>query len=222
VNPGNLYIVTANGLVASTDAGAHWRAITAPSSSRLTDLLVTAADGHSLLVGTEEGVFQTDNAGQTWNPSPLASTAGKTAGVAAPILLSSANGVTFATPTHSGENYEVYGVVGTEHNGFLAATSSGLMRSEGGESTWQPVPGILEGSTVSAICRHPTRPGTIFASKFGVIFISKDEGRSWTSLAEREDGTEVITELLIVPEIPDRIFALTRNRGVYAISLAAL
>ena len=75
---------------------------------------------------------------------------------------------------------------------------------------------------MTAICKHPTRAGVIFASKFSVIFISKDEGHSWENLPGGDDGTEVITELLVVPEIPDRIFALTRNHGVYSISLAGL
>ena len=46
--------------------------------------------------------------------------------------------------------------------------------------------------------------------------------QSWKILPGGDDGTEVVTELLAVPEIPDRIFALTRDRGVYSISLPAL
>ena len=37
--------------------------------------------------------------------------------------------------------------------------------------------------------------------------------QSWKILPGGDDGTEVVTELLAVPEIPDRIFALTRDRG---------
>jgi hypothetical protein len=113
-------------------------------------------------------------------------------------------------------------MVATDHNGFLAATSRGLMKSSEVEKVWQPLHGILDGSTVTAICKHPTRAGVIFASKFGVIFVSRDEGQSWKILPGGDDGTESVTELLVVPEIPDRIFALTRNRGVYSISLPAL
>jgi photosystem II stability/assembly factor-like uncharacterized protein len=221
-----LYIVTSSSLVVSTDAGTSWHEISAPSTSPLTDLLVPTADGHRLLVGTENGVFQTENAGQTWNPGApaLLSPAGpRTAGdVATPLLVSSSDGVGYETPKHPGSDYEIYGIVATDHNGFLAATSRGLMRSDEVEKTWRPLPGLLDGSTVTAICKHPTRAGVIFASKFGVLFVSKDEGQSWTSLGSEGDGTEVITELLVVPAIPDRVFALTRGHGIFSISLAGL
>lgn len=223
-NSRSLYILTVNGLVISTNAGRTWHEISAPSNSRLTDLLVPAADGHRIVVGTEEGVFQTENAGETWklvSVSDVNLGTQMTDAIATPILVSSSDGVGYETTKHPGNGYEIYGMVATEHNGFLAATSRGLMRSNEVKKAWQPLPGMLEGSTVTAICKHPTRAGVVFASKFGVIFISKDEGRSWVSLPAGDDGVEVITELLVVQEIPDRIFALTRNRGVYSISLPA-
>jgi hypothetical protein len=75
---------------------------------------------------------------------------------------------------------------------------------------------------VTAICKHPTRAGVLFAANFGAVFVSKDEGRSWTHLTWEADEIEVITASLASPEIPDRIFALTRNRGVYSTPLTAL
>ena len=226
-NPQSLYIVTINGLVASTDSGRRWSEIAAPPSSRLTDLLVSPADSRRLFVGTERGVFQTENAGQTWHVAQLpavksVTSVSLTPAPRLPILLSSSSGVAYETTKHSVGQYEINGVVATDHNGFLAATSSGLMTSDDVGMKWLPLAGILEGSTVTAICKHPTHPGVLFAAKFGVIFGSKDEGRSWTRLTEESDGTEVITALQVAPEIPDRIFALTRNRGVYSTSLTAL
>ena len=225
VDSQRLYIVSTSGLVVSTDAGTSWQEISAPSIAPLTDLLVPAADGHRLLVGTEEGVFQTDNAGQTWQSAQLLDMklgAPPTTGLTvAPMLVSSSDGVGYKTTRHPGNGYEIYGIVATDHNGFLAATSRGLMRSDEARTTWQPLPGLLEGSTVTAICKHPTRAGVMFASKFGVIFISKDEGRSWTRLTSADDGTELITQLLVVPDLPDRVLALTRSHGVYSISLPA-
>jgi photosystem II stability/assembly factor-like uncharacterized protein len=228
----NLYILTVNGLVVSTDAGRNWHEIPTPSTSRLTDLMVPGTDGHRLLLGTEEGVFQTENAGQTWSLASLPEVnfgatdrftqrLGMADAIAEPILVSSSHGVGYETTKHPGNGYEIYGMVATDHNGFLAATSRGLLTSNEVDKAWQPHPGILGGSTVTAICKHPTRAGVIFASKFGVIFMSRDEGQSWSSLPGGDGGTEVITELLVVPEIPDRIFALTRNHGVYSISLPA-
>jgi photosystem II stability/assembly factor-like uncharacterized protein len=231
VNSRGLYVFTANGLVASADGGAHWRGIGPPSTSRLLDLLVPAAASGTLLAGTEDGVYQSDNTGQTWktvelpavkfgSPVPPTPSTGVNDRIAVRMLFASSAGVAYQTPKHSADNYEIYGVVATDHNGFLAATSRGLMRSDEVERTWQPVPGILEGSTVTAICKHPTRPGVIYASTFGVVFISTDEGHSWARFSEGDNGMEMITELVVAPEVPDRLFALTRNRGVYSIPLA--
>jgi photosystem II stability/assembly factor-like uncharacterized protein len=233
VDSQRLYIVTASGLVVSGDSGASWHEISAPSASPLTDLLVSAADGRRFLVGTEEGIFQTDSAGQTWRPTllpdvkfgaqALFTTGGAraTSLIATPILIPSSDGVGYETTKRPGNGYEIYGIVATDHNGLLAATSRGLMRSDEVEKTWKPLPGLLDGSTVTAICKHPTRTGVILASKFGVIFVSKDEGQTWARLTSADDQTEVIQELLVVPEIPDRVFALTRSHGVYSIPLAA-
>jgi photosystem II stability/assembly factor-like uncharacterized protein len=181
------------------------------------------------LLGTEEGIFETKNAGQTWDPASLSpvNVGAQTLfpfrprtidAIATSRLVPSYEGVEYETRL-PGDGYEIYGMVVTDHNGILAATSRGLMKSDAAGQRWLPLPGVLAGSTVTAICKHPTRAGVIFASKFGVIFISKDEGHSWTSLSVGQDGTEVITQLLVAPEIPDRILALTRNHGVYSISL---
>ncbi len=233
VDSQRLYIVTVSGLVASTDAGASWHEISAPSASPLTDLLVPAADGRRLLVGTEEGIFQTENAGQTWKPAQLLDvkfgapaflTPGgprTTSIIPTPLLMPSSDGVGYETTKHPGNGNEIYGIVATDHNGLLAATSRGLMRSDEVEKTWQPLPGLLDGSTVTAICKHPTRAGVLFAAKFGVIFVSKNEGQTWERLTSANDEMEVIKELLVVPEIPDRVFALTRSHGVYSIPIAA-
>ena len=227
-NSRNLYIATVNGILVSTDAGQNWASISAPSTtSRLADLLVPSADGHRLLVSTDKGVFQTDNAGQTWKPAALPDVKfGLQAlltlapGITFPRLLLSAEGAEYKTTKRPDENYETYGLVATNRSGFLAATSRGLMNSDDAGTTWQPVPGLLGDSTVTAICKHPTRAGVIFASKFGVIFESQDAGQTWISLNSGNTGTDAITELLVLPGIPDRVFALTRNRGVYSISLA--
>jgi photosystem II stability/assembly factor-like uncharacterized protein len=226
VNSLDLYVVTLNGLVVSNDSGGSWREISVPSTSRLTGVFVSAEDGQRWLVGTEEGAFQTGNAGQTWTPAQI-----PVAKFSPQALLTPGPANVTPAPTsssfpdiedrHSVRTYKIYGVVATEHNGFIAATSQGLMMSDEVEKTWKPLSGILDGSTVTAICKHPTRAGVMFASTFGVIFVSKDDGRSWTSLVSGNEGTEVITELLAVPEIPDRIFALTRSRGIYSIPVPA-
>ena len=55
------------------------------------------------------------------------------------------------------DDLRVHDAVTTENGDLLAATSRGLAKSHDAGLTWQLVPGTLDGTTVSALCRHPTR-----------------------------------------------------------------
>jgi len=110
-------------------------------------------------------------------------------------------------------------MVTTEDQGLLAATSQGLMRSDDAGMNWKPVPGVLGSSTVTFVCKHPAHAGFLFASQYGVIFVSKDDGRSWTQV--REGALGGVSALLVVPGNPDRLFVLTESRGVYALPLGS-
>ena len=181
-----LYLVTPDTLLVSSDSGEQWNKVPPPpTEAPLKDLLLATPDGKTLLVAAQDGIYRTENAGETWK----------------------------ATPT------EIISVVATEDHGLLAATTHGLMRSDDTGTTWRPVPGVLGSSTVSAICKHPSRPGEIFASQFGAVFSSKDDGRSWKRLSTGEDN-EAFRALLVLPGKPDRLFGLTQSRGVYAIPLS--
>jgi len=113
----------------------------------------------------------------------------------------------------------IYAMVTTEDHGLVAATSQGLMRSDFTGINWERVPGVLGSSTVTFVCKHPARAGVLFASQYGVIFVSKDDGRSWTQV--REGALGGVSALLVVPGKPDRLFVLTESRGVYALRLGS-
>ena len=188
-----------------------------PPRSRIPD-----ADGHILLLGSEKGIFETDNAGQTWGPASLPEVKLNAQAIAEPVFVLSSGGVGYETAKHPAEGYEIYGMVATDHNGFLAATSRGLMKSSEVEKAWQPLHGILDGSTVTAICKHPTRAGVIFASKFGVIFVSSDEGQSWKTLPGGETTGRRLSRNCSLYRKPPTGSLRYWNRGVYSISLPAL
>jgi photosystem II stability/assembly factor-like uncharacterized protein len=186
-----LYMLTSHGLAVSRDAGRSWTAIPPPSSaSQVRDLLFASQDGRTLFVNTEGAIFRTDNKGRTWNRIRFQNMPAR-----------------------------VFGMERTKDNGLLAATSTGLMRSDDRGATWMPVPGALGESTVRAICRHPTQPGSLFASQYGAIFRSRDDGRSWTPIREGEPYGDTVSSLLVVPGSPDRLLVVTESRGIYALEL---
>jgi photosystem II stability/assembly factor-like uncharacterized protein len=223
-----LYAITPGGLLFSGDAARTWGAVVPPpTNSRLTALLVPEADGRRIVVATEdEGIYVSDDMARTWSPAraPAGETAVRSLVVLAPrlvaaitssALLLSQDGMDFNAVPLPAWASAIHGVVATD-NGLLAATSSGLARSDRYGSAWRRVPGILNGSTLSAICAHPTRRGVLFASRYGGIYGSVDNGQSWTPVIA-EGQLKGIQELVVTAAKPDTLYAITRNQGVYAI-----
>ncbi|MGH9647134.1 MAG: WD40/YVTN/BNR-like repeat-containing protein [Bryobacteraceae bacterium] len=117
------------------------------------------------------------------------------------------------------DDLRIHDVVVTDRGELLAASSRGLARSVDAGMTWKLVPGSLDGTTVSALCGHPTRPGVFFASRFGELFRSLDYGRNWTPLAASPEHPNDFIALLVPPGRSDWIFALSRSRGVFGMAL---
>jgi photosystem II stability/assembly factor-like uncharacterized protein len=119
----------------------------------------------------------------------------------------------------SEDDLRVHDVVRTEDGDLFAATSRGLAKSRNAGRTWQLEPGMLNGTSISALCRHPILRGVLFASIFGEVLLSSDGARTWTPLSVGTDFPDDVIALLVLPGSPDRLFALSRTRGVYAITL---
>jgi photosystem II stability/assembly factor-like uncharacterized protein len=102
---------------------------------------------------------------------------------------------------------------GAEHTA-LAATSAGLFRSSDDCRTWTRAGGGLSADTVSVVLFHPTRAGEAFASQDGRVFRSTDGGRNWLPIDDGSDERFWPSALLVLPEAPDRVFALFPRRGV--------
>jgi photosystem II stability/assembly factor-like uncharacterized protein len=191
-------------------------------------LKVVSAGARLLYLVTPDNLLVSSDSGETWNQVPppstesplkdllLATLDGKTLLVAAQdgIYRTENTGATWKTISA-----EIIGLVATEDHGLLAATAHGLVRSDDAGATWHPVPGVLGSSTVSAICKHPSRPGEIYASQFGAVFASRDDGKSWKRLTPGDESEEAFRALLVLPGKPDRLFGLTQSRGVYATPL---
>ncbi len=96
----------------------------------------------------------------------------------------------------------------------LAATSAGLFRSTDDCGTWTRAGGDLAASTIGVVLFHPTRAGEAFASQDGRILRSIDEGQHWLPLDDDTDGKVWPVALVVLPELPDRLYALFPRRGV--------
>jgi len=114
----------------------------------------------------------------------------------------------------------IYEIVDTRSHALRAASSRGLLKSEDTGLSLVPVPGALSWGNVSAICKHPTQREQFFASRYGMIFRTRDGGVSWTPFLPANQCIQPIQALVVVARSPDWLFALIQNRGVYRITIA--
>lgn len=223
-----LYVLTPKNLLHSSDGGRTWKSIFLPSPIPNLTAMLVLSDGERLLVGTEDGVWYTYDGGKIWlaarTPkgrsairSMMALGPRAVAATTSSGLLVSPDGTDFRAVA-APEAAHVSGIVATDHDSWLAATAQGLQRSDNRGATWQRVAGPLDGSSVSAICKHPTRRGVLFASRYGTVFGSDDDGRSWRPITPEEGPLQTVFELAVIKSLPGAIFAVTRSQGVYMIS----
>jgi photosystem II stability/assembly factor-like uncharacterized protein len=177
-----------------------------------------------MLVGTEaEGIYLSEDSGETWRQARVP----RTVAAIRSLIAVAGQGVAAITGaglmlSTDGEEYRAVGLSGAINGvvavdgGLLAATSNGLMRSDGSGIAWKRVPGVLDGNTISAICGHPTHRGVLFASQYGRIYGSADDGRSWTAITESGEF-QAVKELVVTEADPGTLVVISQNQGVYGV-----
>jgi len=206
--PNRVFAATVEaGLLRSNDEGETFEAINRGFSNQLFSSMAAAEDFLYVTTLTARGssTLRRPDADAEWKELRV-STYPKQPAMQAPLFL---------------DDLGVHDAVTTEDGGLLAATSRGLAKSHDAGLTWEIEPGTLEGNSVSALCRHPERPGVLFASTSGGVFLSSDGGNTWTSLSAGGEHPDDVIALLVLPGDPDRLLALSRSRGVYAIALSS-
>lgn len=229
LDPTHLYALTPKTILLSSDAGHSWATLGPPATTRLTALLARVG-GTRLVVGTETQIYYTDDGGQTWRQarsaqgrfairSLVALSPRAVAALAGPSVLVAEDGADYEVVASPAAGAEIHSLIATDRAELLAATSHGLRRSEDFGATWSSVGGILGGNSVTAICKHPTRSGVLFAARYGSIFSSVDDGRTWEPVTSTAERLPTIREMVIASGIPDSLFAITPALGIYYVRL---
>ena len=173
------------GLWSSLDEGEHWKVV--PGTERLSIYAITAwpKDPRVLAAGTNEGVWASNDAGNTWRRiSP------KTIDDLAAIV-----SVAF-DPEKAGTIF-----AGTPHLPW---------KTTNGGTTWQKAHvGMFDDSDIFSIVVDPTRQGRVFASACSGIYCSLNAGGAWRRVQGIPGNNRRTYVVAQSPHNPNLLFAGT-------------
>ncbi len=182
-----------------TDSGGNW------TSGRVSAIAIHPRNPDIVYIGAAQGgVWRTDDAGASWRP-----------------LSDGECSLSMGSIAIDPVNPDiVYAGTGEQHFSGSSYYGCGVLRSVNGGASWEHVGsdvflGNRGGATISRVHIDPVTAGSasstfvLVASSFG-LFRSENSGRTWREVLE---GT--VTDLVMRPGDPSRLYAAVRDEGVY-------
>ena len=192
-------------LSSSTFSGLEFRGIgPAFMSGRISDVVIHPQDNNTWYLGVGSGgVWKTTNAGITWNP-----------------IFDKEKSFSIGCVTVDPLNPHVVWVgtgenVGGRHVGY----GDGIYRSEDGGATWKNM-GLRESHHISKIIIHPENSNVLWVAVQGPLWYkggerglykTTDGGQTWKKTLGDDEWVGV-TDLVVDPRTPDRLYAATWQR----------
>ena len=221
------------GFFKSTDGGATWKESSQLRNEALHSLAQADSNPDVLLVGTFNGIFRSDDAGDSWKQLPTQSTPGLIHVESLAIDPRTTNTIyagTWYLPYKSldgGQSWRSIknGIIDDsdifaididprDPNHIIASACSGIYETKDAGDNWRKVQGIPSQSRrTRAILQHPSVSGIVFAGTTEGFWRSEKGGDadSWTVTTSRQLE---INSIAVHPSRPDMIFIGTNNYGV--------
>ncbi len=186
-------------------SGLEWRSIgPAFMSGRIADIEIVPDDPATWYVGVGSGgVWKTENAGTTWQP-----------------LFDGQNVYSIGEVALDPSNPQTVWVgTGENHGGRHIAFGDGVYKSSDGGQSWEHL-GLEQSEHISKIIVHPDDPDTVYVASQGPLwskggqrglFKTTDGGKTWNNVLSSGAWTGV-TDLMMDPRDPDRLYAATWQR----------
>jgi photosystem II stability/assembly factor-like uncharacterized protein len=223
----------AGGFFKSTDGGHRWRESPELKNEALHSLTQSEANPDVLITGTFNGIFRSDNSGETWTQLPTNSTAGLVHVESLAIDPRTTNTIYAGTwylpykSTDGGQSWKSIknGIIDDsdifaididprDPNHIIASACSGIYESDNAGNSWAKVQGIPSQSRrTRAIVQHPSIPGLVFAGTTEGFWRSDRGGKadSWMVTTSRQLE---INSIAIHPSRPQTVYIGTNNYGV--------
>jgi photosystem II stability/assembly factor-like uncharacterized protein len=223
----------AGGFFKSTDGGHKWRESPELKNEALHSLTQADSNPNVLIAGTFNGLFRSDNSGDSWTQLPTFSTPGLVHVESLAIDPRTPNTIYAGTwylpykSTDGGQNWRSIknGIIDDsdifaididprDPNHIIASACSGIYESPNAGDNWTKVQGIPSQSRrTRAIVQHPTIAGLVFAGTTEGFWRSERGGKadSWMVTTSRQLE---INSIAIHPSRPQTIYIGTNNYGV--------
>jgi photosystem II stability/assembly factor-like uncharacterized protein len=241
VDPRNskvLYVAThrhkdPGGFFKSSDGGITWRESAELKNEALHSLTQSEKDPNVLLAGTFNGIYRSNDSGDSWTALPTQTTAGLVHVESLAIDPRSTNIIYAGTwylpykSTDGGQTWRIIknGIIDDSDifainldprnpNHIIASACSGIYETTDAGDNWHKVQGIPSQSRrTRAIMQHPTIAGLVFAGTTEGFWRSAKggENNSWMVTTSRQLE---INSIAVHPRTPDTVYIATNNYGV--------
>ena len=237
-DPKTIYVAAhrhkeAGGFFKSTDGGHKWRESPELKNEALHSLTQSDSNPNVLITGTFNGIFRSENSGDTWTQLPTSNTPGLVHVESLAIDPRTANTIYAGTwylpykSTDGGQSWKNIknGIIDDsdifaididprDPNHIIASACSGIYESGNAGDSWTKVQGIPSQSRrTRAIVQHPSIAGLVFAGTTEGFWRSERGGKadSWMVTTSRQLE---VNSIAIHPSRPQTIYIGTNNYGV--------
>lgn len=241
VDPRNssiLYVAThrhkdPGGFFKSTDGGRTWRAAAELKNEALHSLTQSTKNPNIIVVGTNTGIYRSNDSGDSWNKLPTSATPGLQNVESLAIDPRDADVIYAGTwylpykTTDGGSTWKIIktGIIDDSDifaididqrnpDHVIASACSGIYETQSAGENWRKVQGIPSQSRrTRAILQHPSLSNIVFAGTTEGLWRSLKGGNdgSWMVMTPR---TLEINSIAIHPSNPQNIVIGTNNYGV--------
>ncbi len=193
VDPRNskvLYVAThrhkdPGGFFKSTDGGLTWRESPELRNEALHSLTQSEKNPDVLVAGTFNGIFRSNDSGETWTPLPTTGTPGLV-------------------------HVESLAIDPRDANVIYAGTWYLPFKSTDGGRTWRSIKqGIIDDSDIFAINIDPRNPNHLIASACSGIYDTRDAGESWKKIQGIPSQSRRTRAIIQHPSVAGLVFAGT-------------
>jgi photosystem II stability/assembly factor-like uncharacterized protein len=175
----------AGGFFKSVDGGHKWRESSELKNEALHSLTQSESNPNVLIAGTFNGIFRSDNSGESWYALPTSSTPG--------LVHVESLAIDPRTP-----------------NTIYAGTWYLPYKTTDGGKTWRSIKnGIIDDSDIFAIDIDPRDPNHVIASACSGIYETRNAGESWRKVQGIPSQSRRTRVILQHPSIAGMVFAGT-------------